>query len=88
MDTRLLSRRALLGSLVGIGASATVIAQISKPEFVRPGGQPADPPTVLSGSDMGFRVSGIEPDGTRTGELVVRVDGKWVPTKFGMRVLR
>lgn len=86
MNTRL-SRRALLGSLVGAGASATLGAQMSKPEFVRPGGQPADLP-VLSGSDMGFRVSGVESDGTRTGELVVRVDGKWVGTKFGMRVVR
>lgn len=87
MNSRLLSRRALFGSLVGVGASATLGAQMSKPEFVRPDGQRADPP-VISGSDVGFRVRGIESDGTRTGELVVRVDGTWVGAKFGMRVVR
>ena len=87
MNNRLLSRRALLGSLVGVGASATLAAQMSKPQLITPGGQPAEPP-VISGSDIGFRVRGIESDGTRTGELVVRVDGDWVGAKFGMRVVR
>ena len=87
MNTHLLSRRALLGSLVGVGASATVGAQMSKPEFVKPGGQPADLP-VVSGSDIGFRVNGVDSDGTRIGELVVRVDGTWVGAKFGMRLVR
>src|SRR5688500_826779 len=44
MDTRLLSRRALLTSLVGAGASTAAVAQTVEvlPELVRPAGQ--EPP--------------------------------------------
>ena len=39
-----------------------------------------DPPVVLSGSDVGFRIIGH--DGSRPlGSLVVRIDGNWVPVK-------
>jgi hypothetical protein len=39
-----------------------------------------DPPIVLSGGDIGFRIVGH--DGTRpVGALVVRIDGNWVPVK-------
>ena len=44
-------------------------------------GQPAQPPTILSGPDIGFRVerrNGHTPIGT----IVVRVDGKWVEPEF------
>ena len=36
-------------------------------------------PTVLSGSDVGFRVEQTE-DGLLVGRLVVRVNGRWVDT--------
>ena len=87
MNARLLSRRAVLTSLVGAGASATVAAQIATPEFVTPDGQSTDAP-VLSGSDLGFRVDRVEAGGARVGALVVRADGTWVEAKFGMRVVR
>jgi hypothetical protein len=39
-----------------------------------------DPPVVLSGNDVGFRIIGH--DGSRpVGSLVVRIDGNWVPVK-------
>jgi hypothetical protein len=44
--------------------------------------RPVNPPVVLSGSDVGFRIIGH--DGTRpVGSLVVRIDGNWVPVKDG-----
>ena len=87
MNAGLLSRRAVLTSLVGAGASASVAARIVEPEPVASGGQSTDAP-VLSGSDLGFRVERVEPGGARVGALVVRVEGKWVEAKFGMRVVR
>src|SRR5262249_4132659 len=41
--------------------------------------RPTQIPTILSGSDVGFRVERTE-DGLLVGRLVVRVDGRWVDT--------
>jgi hypothetical protein len=42
--------------------------------------RPVEPPVILSGNDVGFRIIGH--DGTRpVGALVVRIDGRWVPVK-------
>jgi len=41
---------------------------------------PPDAPEILSGSDVGFRVSGWEGD-TPVGRWVVRSNGKWVEPK-------
>ncbi len=57
---------------VGVWASAQV-------PFLR---QPVDPPIVLSGSDVGFRVSAREGN-TPVGTLVVRVNGQWVEVLVG-----
>ena len=38
-------------------------------------------PTVLTGGDFGFRVTG-DRGGTPVGELVVKVNGQWVPADF------
>ena len=40
---------------------------------------PVDPPVVVSGSDIGFRIEGRRGD-VQVGSIVVRVDGKWVAT--------
>ena len=40
-------------------------------------------PTVLTGGDFGFRVEG-DRGGTPVGELVVKVNGQWVPAEFSM----
>jgi len=40
-------------------------------------------PTVLTGGDLGFRVNG-DRAGTPVGELVVKVNGQWVPVDFNM----
>lgn len=43
--------------------------------------RPVQPPIVLSGSDVGFRVEGQRGDAV-TGTLVVRVDGKWIDAQL------
>jgi hypothetical protein len=44
--------------------------------------QPVDPPIVLSGSDLGYRVTSSQGD-TPIGSLVVRMGGKRVFVRFG-----
>jgi hypothetical protein len=41
---------------------------------------PVDPPIVLSGSDIGFRVEARDGQALY-GKLVVRIDGEWVEAK-------
>jgi hypothetical protein len=38
-------------------------------------------PTVLTGGDFGFRVEG-DRAGTPVGELVVKINGEWVPAEM------
>lgn len=48
-------------------------------------GPAVEPRMVFSGSDFGFRVERM--DGNRpSGQLVVRIDGQWVPVRFENRV--
>jgi hypothetical protein len=44
--------------------------------------KPDDPPIVLSGDDVGFRIEARKGT-TPVGTLVVRVDGKWVAVQLG-----
>jgi len=71
-------------SLVAVGAIASVLtsAQVRLPAP----GQPlflTEGTTILSGSDIGFRLERTE-DGVPIGTLVVRVDGRWVEAR-GLR---
>jgi hypothetical protein len=45
------------------------------------------PPTVLSGSDFGFRVEGMK-NNRPTGVLVVRVNGQWVEVDLGAKQVK
>ena len=66
---------ALLWSLSLI-AVATVVAQEVATQPVLP--------KVLSGSDVGFRVEGIDQKtGSVIGHVVVSVNGKWVDARIG-----
>jgi hypothetical protein len=67
-------------SIVGAGAWAQAQAPAAPPA-------PAQPPTVISGSDLGFRVDSRKGN-TPVGTLVVRVNGQWVEAEFGMGVKR
>jgi hypothetical protein len=54
--------------IVAALAAAAVKAQVDR-----------TPPRIMSGSDLGFRVDGIDRrTGRPTGVLVIRVDGQWV----------
>jgi len=66
-------------SLLAVGAISSS-AQVRRP------GEPGLPftfltetPTVVSGSDVGFRIERTQ-DGIPVGRLVIRVDGRWVDT--------
>jgi len=43
-------------------------------------------PVVLSGPDVGFRMTGVK-RGTPVGQLVVRVNGEWKVVEFGSGAL-
>lgn len=67
-----------LASLVVAGAWAQT------PSVPAPSSQP---PTIISGNDLGFRVDSHKGT-TPVGTLVVRVDGQWVPVDFSMGIKR
>lgn len=66
----------LLVALVAIGRAQTT--------FVRPKNQP---PVVIMGSDVGFRVDHFDGD-VPVGELVVKRNGEWVPVQFSATLKR
>ncbi len=43
---------------------------------------PLPDPRIVSGSDLGFRVEGMQ-NGVPVGRLVIRVDGQWIDARFG-----
>ena len=64
--------------------SLVVVSALSSSAQTQRGGRPApnlptETPTVVSGSDVGFRIERTQ-DGIPVGKLVVRVDGRWVDT--------
>jgi len=59
-----------------LGAAFATYAQQFRPV------NPLPEPKVLSGPDVGFRVTGMRGN-TPFGELVVRVNGEWVPAEVG-----
>jgi hypothetical protein len=69
----------LVAVLIAVGAWAS--AQVAtRVQDIRT--SPVDPPIVLSGNDVGFRISAKKGD-TPVGTLVVRVNGQWVPVQVG-----
>jgi hypothetical protein len=74
-------RRLLTAGLLAVAVlagSAVAYSQVS----VRP--VPVDP-VVLSGSDIGFRMTARKGD-TPVGQLVVRVDGQWREVEYSFAV--
>jgi putative transposase len=70
-----------VSALVLLGLGGLVGAQVLRRS-------PVNPPVILSGSDVGFRMTAYDGD-TPLGTLVVRVDGQWVPARIegGLRNL-
>jgi len=69
-------RAVVVACLAGVllGAGVLAFAQVVMPEAV--------PAVVLSGSEVGFRMVARKGD-KAVGQLVVRVDGRWVEAEFG-----
>ena len=42
---------------------------------------PVEPPIVLSGNDVGFRITGRQ-GSTPVGTVVVKIDGQWYPVEW------
>jgi hypothetical protein len=72
----IVSRHLLAGCLLGGGLFASAAWAHEQSVAPRP-----MPPVVLSGADVGFRMTGRRGD-TPIGELVVRVDGQWQKAEF------
>ena len=64
----------VLLALASVAVSTFAYSQVS----IRP--VPV-PPVVLSGNDLGFRMTARK-SGTPVGQLVVRVDGEWKEVEF------
>jgi hypothetical protein len=43
---------------------------------------PLPEPRIISGPDVGFRIEGTQ-KGAPVGQLVIRVDGRWIEARFG-----
>ena len=71
-----------LASLITVAglSSALIRAQARIPPFPQ-APPPAAEVTILSGSDIGFRVEGNK-DGNAVGTLMVRINGTWVKAMF------
>ena len=75
-------------SLVAVGALASVLtsAQARAPQTLGlPFPEITEGTTILSGSDIGFRVDRTQ-GGVPIGTLVVRVDGRWVEAGTSVRL--
>ena len=65
-------------SLVFVGVWTSAQSQVPPPAAE----PPLEQPLVLSGSDVGFRVESRRGDVPR-GQLVVKINGAWVPVVIG-----
>jgi len=71
-----ISAAAVVGSGIWVHAQRV----LPSPRVAPPLSQ--DAPTVLTGSDFGFRVDSWSQDGTPVGKIVIRHDGKWVEIRI------
>ena len=75
-------------NLIALTVFLVVAAVLASGQVARPpsetGLKPMDlvAPTVISGSDLGFRIEGSK-DNMPVGRLVVRVNGRWVDAQVG-----
>lgn len=66
--------------------SLVVVAVVASAQVARPA-IPLKEPKVLSGADVGFRVTSMQGD-VPTGEIVVRVNGEWIQVDLAPRLVR
>ena len=75
-----MSVRRRIGLVVVWVASLVAVAAIAMAQARQT--VPLPEPTILSGADVGFRVEGRQ-GGTPVGQIVVRMNGKWVEAMVG-----
>jgi hypothetical protein len=80
-----MSIRARLGLVVLWVASLAVVAPFARTQVLQT--VPLPTPTIVSGSDFGFRIEGTQ-GATPVGRLVVRRNGQLVEVAFGTGVPR
>ena len=72
--------------LVLVVVLVTTVSSVSAWVFGQSRPQPVNP-VVISGNDIGFRVTGHTTDRTgadvAVGQVVVRINGQWVGTQLG-----
>jgi hypothetical protein len=71
--------------VIGLWVASLVFVEILGSAQTEPPPQtqtPLEQPVVLSGGDVGFRVEGRRGDVPR-GQIVVRINGAWVPVEIG-----
>jgi hypothetical protein len=62
-------------AFIGLGiVSLVIVAALARAQTPAPRGSS---PTIISGSDLGFRIAGQRGDRV-TGTLMVRINGEWV----------
>ena len=65
--------------------SLVVVAVVASAQVARPQ-MPVREPKIISGADLGFRVTSM---GERpAGQLMIRVNGEWLEVEFGGVLLR
>jgi len=73
-----MTARARLILVVAWALSLAGVAAVAQPKPDAP--LPPRPGTVISGTDLGFRVESTN-EGSIAGTLVVRMNGRWVPVE-------
>ena len=71
-------RLAILWALSLVTTAVLTSAQTAAPLGL-PDGLITEAPTIVSGPDLGFRIDRTQ-NGIALGNLVVRIDGRWVDT--------
>jgi len=71
-------------SIAAVGVFVHVFVHAQAPGVPAPQSQA---PTVIAGSDIGFRVERYT-GSTPVGKLVVRINGQWVEAEFGAGIKR
>ena len=73
-------------AVVCILVVAFVAARSSAQVPIPPAVVPVPTPTVISGSDIGFRIEGLRGRTTPVGRLVIRINGQWVEPELSEAV--
>ena len=67
-------------SLIAVACITAAVVRAQQPRVILP--------QLLSGGDVGVRISGADQKGLPIGEVVVRIDGEWLRLSDNPRVRR